>query len=61
MKLNDLEDIVAKVALDLFNYKHPDFNAVENAKTLQGCIDDSAFVINKFINYFNSVAEGVDK
>lgn len=61
MKLDDLEDIVAKVALDLFNYKHPDFNAIENAKTLQTCIDDSAFVINKFISYFNSIAESEGK
>lgn len=57
MKLDDLEDIVTRVSMDFFNYKYPDFNAVDNPKSVQMCIDDSAFIINKFISYFNKLAE----
>lgn len=60
MRLDDLEDIVTKVSMDLFNYKYPEFNLVDNPKSLQGCIDDTAFVINKFITYFNKLAEEVN-
>lgn len=58
MKLNDLEDIVSKVALDFFGYKNPDHLATENPNTVHACIDDTAFIINKFISYFNELAEG---
>lgn len=61
MKLNDLEDIVSKVSLDFFNYKHPGFIATENPNTVHACIDDTAFIINKFISYFNQLAEEQSK
>ena len=57
MRLDDLENIVTKVSMDFFNHKHPDFNAVDNPKSVQSCIDDTAFIINKFISYFNKLAE----
>jgi hypothetical protein len=57
MKASDVEDIAARVALDLFNYRHPDFNVLENPKSMQTCIEDSAFVISKFIAYFNEEVE----
>jgi hypothetical protein len=57
MKLNDLEDIVSRVAKDLFDYKNPGFSAGDNPKSVQTAIDDTAFVINKFISYFNQLAE----
>jgi hypothetical protein len=58
MKLNDLEDIVSLVAKDFFDYKNPGFSAVDNPKSVQTAIDDTAFIINKFIGYFNQLAEG---
>lgn len=61
MQLNDLEDIVGRVAMDFFNYKNPGFSAVDNPKSVQTAIDDTAFVINKFISYFNSAAESETK
>lgn len=61
MKLNDLEDIVSRVSMDFFNYKHPNFTAIDNPKSVQVCIDDAAFVINKFISYFNQMAEEQSK
>ena len=57
MKLNDLEDIVGKVAMDFFNYKNPGFSVADNPKSVQTAIDDTAFIINKFINYFNAAVE----
>lgn len=57
MKLNDLEDIVSRVSMDFFKFKHPEFNAIDNPKSVQACIDDTAFIINKFISYFNALAE----
>jgi hypothetical protein len=57
MKMNDLEDIVGKVSLDYFEYKNPGFSAVENPGTVHKCIDDVAFIINRFIEYFNRLAE----
>ncbi len=57
MKLSDLEDIVGKVSLDFFHYKNPGFSAVDNPKSVQTAIDDSAFIINKFIQYFNDLAD----
>ena len=57
MKLNDLEDIVSKVSMDYFKYKYPDFSPLDNPKSVQSAIDDTAFVINKFIAYFNQLAE----
>jgi hypothetical protein len=58
MKVSDLEDIVSRVALEFFQYKNPGFSAVDNPKSVQTAIDDTAFVINKFISYFNDLAEG---
>ena len=58
MKLNDLEEIVSKVSMDYFKYKNPDFSALDNPKSVQSAIDDTAFIINKFITYFNQLAEG---
>ena len=57
MNLNDLEDIVSKVSMDFFNYKNPGFSALDNPKSVQTAIDDTAFIINKFITYFNQLAE----
>jgi predicted methyltransferase len=57
MKLDDLEDIVSLVAKDLFDYRNPGFSPVDNPKSVQTAIDDAAFVINKFISYFNRLAE----
>lgn len=57
MKLNDLEEIVGLVAMDYFKYKNPDFSPVDNPKSVQSAIDDTAFIINKFIGYFNDLAE----
>jgi len=57
MKLNDLEDIVSRVSMDFFSYKNPDFSAVDNPKSVQTAIDDTAFIINKFITYFNDLAD----
>lgn len=58
MKLSELEEIVGIVALDFFNYKNPGFSPLDNPKAVQTCIDDTAFVINKFIGYFNKKVEG---
>ena len=58
MKLNDLEEIVSRVSKDFFEYKNPDFSAVDNPRSVQSAIDDTAFIINKFITYFNQLAEG---
>jgi hypothetical protein len=58
MKVTDLEDIVSRVALDFFHFKNPGFSAIDNPKSVQTAIDDTAFVINKFIGYFNQMAEG---
>jgi len=58
MNVNDLEDIVSRVALEFFKYKNPGFSAVDNPKSVQTAIDDAAFIINKFISYFNELAEG---
>ncbi len=57
MKVNDLEDIVGRVSLDFFEYKNPGFSAVDNPDTVHKCIDDVAFIISKFIEYFNKLAE----
>lgn len=57
MKLNDLEDIVSRVAMDVFNERYPNKNVLENTQAMQDCISDSAFIINKFIMYFNYMAE----
>jgi hypothetical protein len=57
MKASDLEDIVGRVSLEFFEYKNPGFSAVENPGTVHKCIDDVAFIINKFIKYFNEAAE----
>lgn len=57
MKVTDLEDIVSRVALEYFEYKNPGFSAAENPNTVHSCIDDTAFIINKFIKYFNDLAE----
>lgn len=57
MKLTDLEDIVSVVSSDFFAYKNPGFSPVENPKSLQTCIDDTVFIINKFISYFNKMAD----
>lgn len=57
MKLNDLEDLVSRVSMDFFNYKNPGFSPVDNPKSAQTAIDDTAFIINKFITYFNQLAE----
>lgn len=57
MKLSDLEDIVGKISLDFFEYKNPGFSPLDNPKSVQTAIDDSAFIINKFIEYFNILAE----
>ena len=57
MNISDLEDIVSKGALDFFSYKNPEFSPLENPKSVQSCIDDTAFIINKFITYFNTLAE----
>ena len=57
MKVNDLEDIVARVSLEFFEYKNPGFSATENPKTVQTSIDDTAFIVSKFIEYFNQLAE----
>lgn len=57
MKLNDLEDIVGRVAMDFFNYKNPGFSTIDNPKSVQTAIDETAFIINKFIKYFNEMAE----
>ena len=57
MNVSDLEDIVGKVALEFFEHKNPGHFAAENPKTLHTCIDDVAFVITKFIEYFNQLAE----
>lgn len=61
MKLNDLEDIVAQVARELFYYRYPNDSPVYNAKAMQSTIDDAAFVINSFIKHFNAVAESETK
>lgn len=61
MKLNDLEDIVSRVSMDFFKFKHPEFNAIDNPKSVQVCIDDTAFIINRFISYFNQMAEEQSK
>jgi hypothetical protein len=58
MKLNDLEEIVSRVSKDFFDYKNPGFSAADNPKSVQTAIDDTAFIINKFIGYFNQLAEG---
>jgi len=57
MKNSDLEDIVGKVSLDFFEYKNPGFSAVENPGTVHKCIDDVAFIVGRFIEYFNKLAE----
>jgi hypothetical protein len=57
MKVTDLEDIVSRVALEYFQYKNPGFSATENPNTVHSCIDDTAFIINKFIKHFNDLAE----
>ena len=57
MKLSDLEDIVSKVSIDYFDYKNPGFSAVDNPGTIHKCIDEVSFIINKFIQYFNDLAE----
>jgi len=57
MRLNDLEDIVSRVSMDYFGYKNPGFSALDNPKSVQSAIDDTAFIINKFISYFNQLAE----
>lgn len=57
MKSSDLEDIVGRVSLEFFEYKNPGFSAVENPGTVHKCIDDVAFIINRFIKYFNEMAE----
>lgn len=57
MKLNDLEEIVSRVSKEFFEYKNPGFSAVDNPKSVQVAIDDTAFIINKFITYFNQLAE----
>ena len=49
-----LEDPNSK---DFFEYKNPGFSAADNPKSVQTAIDDTAFVINKFITYFNQLAE----
>ena len=61
MKLNDLEDIVSRVAMDFFNYKNPGFTPIDNPKSVQTAIDETAFIINKFIGYFNTLAEQESK
>jgi predicted methyltransferase len=58
MNVSDLEDIVSRVALDFFHQKNPGFSAIDNPKSVQTAIEDTAFVINKFISYFNKLAEG---
>jgi hypothetical protein len=57
MNVNDLEDIVSRVSLEYFQYKNPGFSAAENPNTVHTCIDDTAFIINRFIKYFNELAE----
>jgi hypothetical protein len=57
MNNSDLENIVGKVSLDFFQYKNPGFSAVENPGTVHKCIDDVAFIIGRFIEYFNKLAE----
>jgi hypothetical protein len=57
MKVDDLEDIVGRVSLEYFQYKNPGFSAAENPNTVHTCIDDTAFIINRFIKYFNELAE----
>jgi len=57
MKLSDLEDIVSKVSIDYFDYKNPGFSAVDNPGSVHKCIDEVSFIINKFIKYFNELAE----
>ena len=57
MNVNDLEDIVSRVSLEYFQYKNPGFSAAENPNTVHTCIDDTAFIINRFIKYFNDLAE----
>jgi|688.fasta_scaffold954303_2 predicted methyltransferase len=57
MKVSDLEDIVSVVSKEFFEYKNPGHSAVDNPKSVQNAIDDTAFIINKFINYFNKLAE----
>jgi hypothetical protein len=57
MSVNDLEDIVSRVSLEYFQYKNPGFSAAENPNTVHTCIDDTAFIINRFIKYFNELAE----
>lgn len=57
MRLNDLEDLVSKVSMDYFKYKNPDFSPLDNPKSVQSAIDETAFIINKFIGYFNQLAE----
>ena len=57
MKASDLEDIVSKVSMDLFNYRHPGFSAADNPTSVKSCIDDSAFVISKFISYVDALTE----
>ena len=57
MKANDLEDIVSRVSLEYFHYKNPGFSPAENPNTVHTCIDDTAFIINKFIKYFNEATE----
>lgn len=57
MKLSDLEDIVSVVSMEYFNYKYPDHSPVDNPNSVKTCIDESAFVINRFITHFNKLAE----
>jgi hypothetical protein len=57
MNVNDLEDIVSRVSLEYFQYKNPGFSAAENPNTVHTSIDDTAFIINRFIKYFNDLAE----
>lgn len=57
MKVSDLEEIVGRVSMDFFKYKNPGFSAIDNPKSVQVAIDDTAFIVNKFITYFNQLAE----
>lgn len=61
MKLNDLEEIVSQVAKEYFYYKYPNDNPVYSPQAMQSVIDDTVFVIDNFIKYFNAAAESETK
>lgn len=61
MQLNDLEEIVAQVAKEYFYRRYPNDNPVYSTQAMQMTIDDTVFVIDSFIKYFNAAAESETK